>query len=259
MADLYRDLARDYHWLFPDDIVRTYDSFGATSPGNHNLLEATLLRLAPGASILDCACGIGIDAVALARRGFSVTASDGSPAMVAQTRRRMKQSSTTMQVTTSTWRELPQRLPGRFAVVLCLGNAIVHARTRKGRVSALRSMRTVLVPKGVVVVDSRNWEFLYASRPRIIPTRRVIERDGVRCTSLYIWTIPLRFRTSCRAEIVLLFESEDRTIAFRRYVVDFQPLSHQDLIGALQSAGFAIREDTYQSDHPFYAVSASAD
>jgi SAM-dependent methyltransferase len=47
-------------------------------------LAGFLARLAPGASILELGCGGGIDAAAMARLGFGVDATDGSPEMAAQ-------------------------------------------------------------------------------------------------------------------------------------------------------------------------------
>lgn len=103
--DCYADLAPDYEWLFGDE--------------------------APGARVLDSACGIGADAMALARRGFDVTASDASANMVAEARRRCAQAGLPVEVAQSTWQDLPDRVPGRFDLVLCLGNAIVHTATRR--------------------------------------------------------------------------------------------------------------------------------
>ena len=80
--DSYADLARDYEWLFPDEAIGGSGTVGATSPGSKDLLEGILETLPPGARVLDSACGIGADAMALARRGFNVTASDGSASMV---------------------------------------------------------------------------------------------------------------------------------------------------------------------------------
>jgi SAM-dependent methyltransferase len=49
----------------------------------HQPATACLLaRVGPGGDVLDAACGAGIDAAVLARRGFNVQAADGSQAMV---------------------------------------------------------------------------------------------------------------------------------------------------------------------------------
>ncbi len=118
-------------------------------------------------------------------------------------------------------------------------------------------MRKVLSPAGTLIVDSRNWELLYKARPRIVPARQVIERKGLRCTSLYIWTIPDDFGSPCTAEIVLLFEDAEGRTSHRRHVIDFVPFRHDDLADAIRAAGFTIRGDSYQADGNFYAIAAA--
>ncbi len=257
MDDFYGDLAHDYEWLFPDETVGRLGGFGRTSPGSQALLEAAVKTLGPGNPVLDCACGIGADAMALARKGFVVTACDGSQAMVAETRRRSERYGIAMTVSRAQWQDLPNRVPGPFELVLCLGNSIVHAETRTNRVAALAGMRKVLSPAGTLIVDSRNWELLYNSRPRIVPARQVIERKGLRCSSLYIWTIPEDFESPCTAEIVLLFEDAEGRTSYRRHVIDFVPFHHGDLTDDIRAAGFTIRGDSYRADNNFYAIAAA--
>lgn len=257
MDDSYADLARDYEWLFPDEVIGGSGTVGATSPGSRDLLEGILETLPPGARVLDSACGIGADALALARRGFNVTASDGSASMVAEARRRCMQSGVEMNITQSSWQDLPERVPGAFELILCLGNSIVHTATKSKMISSLEGIKQVLGPEGVLVVDSRNWEYLYETRPRIITGRRVIERRGVRSSSLYIWTIPDDFNAPCRAEIVLLFEDASSAITHRRYAIDFTPFTRAALKDAIHAVGLTVIGDSYQPDNPFYAVAAA--
>lgn len=255
--DYYTDLASDYEWLFRDDIVGSEGTLGSTSPGNEGLLEAALGTLPSGAEILDCSCGIGADAIALARRGFAVTASDGSESMVAEARRRLKQFGIELTALEARWEDLPERIPGPFDLVLCLGNSIVHSESKSKMVANLRAIKQVLSPEGVLIVDSRNWELLYKARPRIVTASHAIQRRGIRCLSLYIWTIPSDFVTSCRAEIVLLFEDGKSAISHHRHVIDFTPFRHSDLTDAIQAAGLTIRDDSYRVDGQFYAVAAT--
>jgi glycine/sarcosine N-methyltransferase len=254
MGDFYVDLAYDYEWLFPDNVT---GRFGATSPGSQDLLEAAVATLPPGAPVLDCACGIGSDAMALARKGFVVTATDGSPAMAAEARLRSERHGTRMTVFHAQWQDLPQLAPGPFELVLCLGNSLVHAGSSNNRVAALEGMKKVLGPKGVLIVDSRNWELLYRSRPRIVPARKVIERNGLRCSSLYIWTVPDDFEGPCTAEIVLIFEDPETELTHRRYVLEFNPFRHGELADDIRSAGFTIRDDSYHEDGNFYSIAAT--
>ena len=90
MSDLYTDFASDYEWLFADDVVGSSPRLGATSAGGRDLLEAAIAQLTPGAPVLDCACGVGADALALVQRGFAVTATDASSSMIARARERVQ-------------------------------------------------------------------------------------------------------------------------------------------------------------------------
>ena len=195
--------------------------------------------------------------MALARRGYNVTASDGSASMVAEAQRRSRQLGIDINATQSRWQDLSERVAGEFDLVLCLGNAMVHAETQSGRRSALEGIKKVLRPGGILVIDSRNWELLYESRPRIVTAKHVIERDGLRCSSLYIWTVPDDFSEPCRAEVVLLFEDASAAITHRRHVIDFTPFRHADLTDAIHSTGLTVIGDTYKPDSPFYAVAAA--
>ena len=56
--DSYADLAHDYEWLFPDEVIGGGGTVGATSPGSEDFLEGILETLPPGARVLDSACGI---------------------------------------------------------------------------------------------------------------------------------------------------------------------------------------------------------
>ena len=256
MEDSYADLARDYEWLFPDEAIGGGGTVGATSPGSEDLLEEVLQALPPGARVLDSACGIGADAMALARRGFNVTASDASASMVAEARRRCLQFGVEIDITQSRWQDLPQRVPGPFELILCLGNSIVHTAAESEMIASLAGLKQILSPGGVLVIDSRNWEHLYEAKPRIIP-HHVIERRGVRSSSLYIWTIPDDFDAPCRAEIVLLFEDASSAMTHRRYVIDFTPFTRTALTDAIQAVGLTVIGDSYQPDNPFYAVAAA--
>jgi ubiquinone/menaquinone biosynthesis C-methylase UbiE len=255
--DFYTDLAHDYEWLFPDEAIGSRGAVGATSLGSTGLLERLLKTLPPGARVLDCACGVGADAIALARRGFNVTAADGSASMVAEAKRRSRQFGVNIDIVQSRWQDLPERVPGAFEFALCLGNSMVHTETKSNMISSLEGISKVLSPGGILVVDSRNWENLYQSKPRIVTSPYVIERQGIRCASLYIWTIPDDFQQPCRAEIVLLFEDAGSAVTHRRYVIDFTPFRRADLVDAIQSAGLTVIGDSYQPDNPFYAVAAA--
>jgi hypothetical protein len=72
----YDEFAVDYHWLYSDHV----SSGKPALQGNDDVLRDA----GPKARILDCSCGIGTFAVALAKLGYEVSGSDGSPGMIEQ-------------------------------------------------------------------------------------------------------------------------------------------------------------------------------
>jgi hypothetical protein len=77
-ADAYAELPADCEWMEPED----WDSRRAFLDRYGRVLSV----LPAGARILDCACGTGSAAVALAGLGFEVHGVDSSPAMLARAR-----------------------------------------------------------------------------------------------------------------------------------------------------------------------------
>ena len=172
MADYYQDLAADYDWLYDDDALT--GGFAITRPAGAGLPP----RAGPGCAVLDAACGTGIDAAALARRGFRVRAADGSDAMVEAAAARFQREGLVILVQQCLWADLPDTIDERFDVVLCTGNALVHAAGQDAMVQALTGLRRMARRGGHVVIHSRNWEKLHAERRIVQVANRVRTRGG---------------------------------------------------------------------------------
>jgi len=186
VADDYRDLAADYDWLFDDEVLT--GGFAINQPAVAGLLQ----QVGPGRAVLDAACGTGVDAAALARRGFHVRAADGSDAMVQAAAARFRREGLAISVQQCLWADLPDTIDERFDVVLCTGNALVHAAGRDAMVQALTGLRRMACAGGHVVIHSRNWEKLHAERRIVQVANRVRTRGGRRCVMLYAWEVPDR-------------------------------------------------------------------
>ena len=131
---MYDTLADVYDWLVPESLLAPEGSAAA--------FDAVLRELSPGARVLDCACGTGTLAVGLALRGFDVTASDASEAMVVRARALAATHGARVEASARRWEELEG---GPFDAVFCVGSSIAHARDRR---AALTAMRGVLRERG---------------------------------------------------------------------------------------------------------------
>ena len=244
-GDQYTTLAEDYHWLVPTGHAEA-----------ESVLDRHAHRLAAFAdpAILDCACGVGADAVALARRGHRVWASDGSEAMVAEARRRVAGAGVEVPLRVSRWEELTGSFDERFDLVLCLGNSVSHLPAG-AMIDAFGGMAGVLGPRGLLVVNARNWEKLRREQPRLTFPERVLERDGRRCVPLYVWSYATEWGAAHHVEIVVLVDT-DGSLEARRHELTFWPFRVGALRARLAAAGLRVVDDTYRPEADWYEVVA---
>jgi len=251
VADPYRGLAADYDWIFDDRALA--DGVAINRPAAARLLR----RIGPGSDVLDAACGTGVEAAVLARRGFHVRAADGSEAMVEAAASRFRREGLAITVQRCLWADLPAAIDERFDAVLCTGNALVHAAGRDAMVAALTGLRRTARPGGHVVIDSRNWEKLHAERPIVQVMDRVRTRGGRRCVVFYAWEIPDRLDQEHVAHLVFLFEDGDR-IEPHEYRLSFRPFTLGELRERLELAGLREVDTDYGQAVDRYAVIAVA-
>jgi len=247
-VDQYGSLAADYHWFF-DDV----DLFlGCDTPG----VRAAMASLDTGARVLDAACGIGVDAAALLRRGFDVAASDASEEMAAVARRRVIDlGADGDRIVTSDWVNLPAAFEvGTFDAVFCIGNSIAHAADASVMIAALEAFRSMLVPGGMLVLDSHDWELVHAAGSQVMIEPGIIERDGTRCVRTYSWHIPERFGDPCVLEIAPIFVDGDRA-TLRSYPVTMWPFTRSELKQRMVTAGFeSVALDAIPDDDRYTAI-----
>jgi SAM-dependent methyltransferase len=151
------------------------------------------------------------------------------------------------------WADLPATIDERFDVVLCTGNALVHAAGRQAMVQALTGLRRMARPGGYVIIDSRNWEKLHAEHQIVQLLGRVKARGGRRCVVFYAWEIPERLGQEHVAHLVFLFEDGDR-IDPHEYRLAFRPFTVGDLRERLELAGLREVDTDYDEAMDRYAV-----
>ncbi len=128
------------------------------------------LHPAPGAAMLDIACGRGRHAAALADMGFDVTGIDISPAMIAEAR--------TLERPNLQFFVHDMRLPFRvnyFDYAFNFFTSFGYFNTRREHEDALRTIANALKPGGTLVIDYLNTRFVEA---HLVP-RETREVDGV--------------------------------------------------------------------------------
>lgn len=243
----YAKLAMDYHWLFSDRALT-----GEPFIDRHREVFSSLNK---DASILDCACGIGVHVVALARRGYAMTGADASEVMVRDAMERAREAAVSVNFAISKWTDLAHNLPGQqFDLILCSGNSIGLCHDEEEMIHSLQGMRSVLKEGGTLLLDSQNWEKMRAERQRfmLLGSR---DRGGRHCIPLYAWTFPKEWSEPHVVDIVFIFEMSGR-VYYRTYPVTYYPFHVEDLQNRLQQAGFVDIQTDYKENKDIYQVTA---
>ena len=243
-ASQYDSFAADYHWLFSDSVL-TGEPFYEE---HKELLES----LKPGSQILDCACGIGVQALALARHGYCIQGSDASESMIAQANKRARSARIEVPFAACSWKGLPYNFGREFDAVFCCGNAIGHCTDEAEMIDSLAGTFAVLKDGGLLVVNSRNWEKLRAERPRF-HAMSVRNRNGQRCIPLYVWNFPQQWHEPHVVEVVLIFEQQGRT-TYRGHEVTYFPFHVEDLVARMRAVGLVDVETDYDQAKDGYRV-----
>ncbi|WP_405537141.1 class I SAM-dependent methyltransferase [Streptomyces sp. NBC_00075] len=179
VARFYDQLAPDYHLLYAD--------WDASVARQGAALDRVIReRLGAGAgAVLDCACGIGTQAVGLAMRGYDVVGSDVSEVAVGRAVAEAADRGVRVRGAVGDMRQLP--FPdGRFDAVVCADNALPHLLTEADVRAALVDMRRVLRDGGVLVVSTRPYDEILAERPAATPPS-VSRSGGGRAVGFQLW------------------------------------------------------------------------
>jgi glycine/sarcosine N-methyltransferase len=222
----YDELAGDYDTLHSD--------WRASVRTQGELLDA-LIRGELGDApqrVLDCACGIGTQAIGIALHGHDVLATDLSPGAV----RRAAAEATAMGAQLATgvadFTRLAEEVDGTFACVLACDNSVAHLHGDDELARFAAGVVAKLEPGGLALVSLRDYAPLVAERAAGHPVR---VGDGT--ISFQVWDWDDDGRAYAMAQFTLRGEGEQWQTVCRR--TRLRALLREDICGALTAAGLS--------------------
>ncbi len=159
----YDNLAPQYDKLFQDWDATTREQATIV----HKLFENNGFDLT--ATILDCACGIGTQAIGLARLGYSVTASDISDGEIAEAKIRAANANVKICFEKADFRALSNTFTEPFDIVIAMDNALPHMLSKEALGNAIKSITNQMKENGIFVGSIRDYDALLKDKPPYSP------------------------------------------------------------------------------------------
>ncbi|MGA9069885.1 MAG: class I SAM-dependent methyltransferase [Terracidiphilus sp.] len=227
ILSFYDPLAEHYHLIFED--------WNKSIEQQAGILKPLLTRYAGKAplKILDCACGIGTQALGFAGLGHRVVASDLSPAAVNRARSEAEKRGLEISFRVSDMTALTEIAENDFDVVATLDNALPHLTADQLK-RAVVVLSSKLKANGVFLAGIRDYDALILQRPTILgPTFYGVEGNRRIVQQVWDWT----GSASYIVHLYITVQSGESWTA-HHFISEYRCLQREELSAALQSAGF---------------------
>jgi SAM-dependent methyltransferase len=180
MSDFYDQMASLYHLIFAD-----WDQSIQRQAGQLNGIIQERWGTGVG-TILDVSCGIGTQAIGLAKCGFAVTACDLSEAAVARARVEAQRRGLDIDFSVCDMRAAHFEHKRQFDVILSADNSITHLLNDDDLLTALRELYACTRPGGGCLLTVRDYG-REESGMGLLKPYGVRQEGGKRYVILQVW------------------------------------------------------------------------
>ncbi|MBR5217559.1 MAG: class I SAM-dependent methyltransferase [Oscillospiraceae bacterium] len=189
------------------------------------------------AAVLDCACGIGTQAIGLAALGYRVTASDISEGELLEARMRTAQRGVSIDFARADFCALGDTFTQPFDIIIAMDNALPHMLTRRDLETALRSITAQLADGGIFVASIRDYDALLETQPPYSPPYIHKTEKGQR-VSFQTWT----WHGECYDLTQYIIDDED-ALQVHKFDCTYRATRREEMTELLRACG--CREVTW--------------
>jgi glycine/sarcosine N-methyltransferase len=215
----FDDMGEDFDALFKDvnELIKLESETLKNILENHNIT-----------SILDCACGSGIQSIGLAEMNYKVCASDISPRLINILEKRSKDRRLEITTKVSDFRNLKEWSNNKFDSVICMGNSLPLVEGRKDISLALEKMIQLTKTNGLIIIGLHNYLKLRKEK-KVFNLRKANESEII---------FDIRDFKEDKVKIDYLFyRINENGWTNKRYKKSYLMISPKELIEKMNTAG----------------------
>ena len=236
----YDNLATQYDKLFLDWQATTKEQAEILNRIFHNNgFDHT-------AEILDCACGIGTQAIGIASLGYNVTASDLSVGELIEAEKRAKANNVEICFKQANFCSLSDTFTEKFDIVIAMDNALPHMLTSNDLESAIKSIVNQIKENGIFVASIRDYDSLLKDKPPYSPPYIHKTEKGQR-VSFQTWN----WKEDHYRLIQYIIEDEE-TLNISKFECEYRATCREELTKLLLANGCSEVIWRFTEDTGFY-------
>ena len=183
------------------------------------------------ATVLDCACGIGTQAIGLAALGYPVTASDISDGELAQARARAANNQVAIRFEHADFCALSETFSEPFDIVICMDNALPHMLSESALEKAVRSITGQIAAGGMFVASIRDYDALLMETPPYSPPY-INKTDKGQRVAFQTWT----WEGECY-KLTQYIIDDDETLQISKFDCAYRATRREELTNLLLANG----------------------
>ncbi len=196
--------------------------------------------------ILDCACGIGTQAIGLAALGYDVTASDISDGELAEAAGRAWKNGVKIRFKHADFCSLSESFSEPFDVVIAMDNALPHMLSQDALKAAVTSITGQIRPGGIFVASIRDYDSLLAEKPSYSPPY-IHKTDNGQRVSFQTWV----WEGDNYRLIQYIIEDEDK-LQISKFECEYRATRREEMTNLLFSGGCSEVDWKFPEETGFY-------
>ena len=221
----YNNLASQYDKLFQDWQATTHEQAVIL---NNLFAESGFDKTA---RILDCACGIGTQAIGLATLGYTMTASDISDEELVKASERAEKNGVTIRFEHADFCALSDTFSEQFDIVIAMDNALPHMLSSEALESAVKSITNQIKLGGIFVASIRDYDSLLAEKPPYSPPYIHKTDKGQRVSfQTWVWN-------GNHYRLTQYIVDDEEKLQISKFECEYRAVLREELTNRLKSSG----------------------
>lgn len=240
IKSFYDDMATQYDLLFKDWLE--------TTKIQAKILDKiiTAYGFNKNVKLLDCACGIGTQAIGLAMLGYNITASDLSDGELKEAEKRAKENGVNISFKQANFCKLSDSFSQKFNIVIAMDNALPHMLSKEDLHCAIESISKQTNNGGIFIASIRDYDELLKYKPQC-STPYIHKTDKGQKVSFQTWEW-----LDENYKFTQYIIDDEKSLNISKFDCEYRAVKREELAQHLLSCGFTKVEWKFPEETAFY-------